>query len=829
MGKNAGRHISSGPSYGTNITASEHNNPLHKKTPSNSNPPRDVSQIPRTPTSNSSPSTSSSSTMGLTPKPFADPIEAFFGLSTPYFFLVFSVYTLFAFSGWSVRWWISGTPLLCFLVLYGALQSDLPLTQPAQRLPYVAGILAFYTVLSTSWLAYYILTLITWPLVVIFAIANSTVLQRIVRRSMHGIGRDMHYFRDKIACFDLPALDIDVRVNGMMVIEGMTFTLSTLTIEAHSIEVALKVDEGLEICFRTEKAIARLGRCVEIGDVYITLKTEMDTGPGSTFATRRCNTVDTMTNAGRQPENLHPTSLGNVIEQVKDVTDTQCFDEDEDYAIQTWTKRVQHIYSNTAIHAARMRLQSTAGEKYNTLTAKERKAMMASALQTATSITHPPTWSIAVSQLKARTPAWIHEFNNRFPLIQRTILNIIAHLHPVKCNGVIGNITGLFSSGMLQRAVFKHYKNENKDISKLASRIQTWLETGNFVVQLSKINGIAQVPTTISYDIVALIKTSTVQVFKVLVAPDFCSSTDCLLDEDDAVSVDSAASNVSNRSGKSGISVTIKDKAGIKQEVDKGISEVARFNGVSATVEVPSLLLPHHEYLFPPPPEAEIKLGPEDRPIGSQGLEKVASDVSVYPYEDDSMQDDVLADNFDGRHPALLPQPHGAEESTNKETDEVFVVATVLASLPAQFNSTILHFATALLKASKLIEIEKGANNLSDCGFEVNIDQEDADLSTPSPRSRSLSRMGNKISATMKRTFAGAVDDAWIARLVGRLVSKVEGLKGEIGYKMPIAVDLKPRRLVGLGPKGTAADYGLFSRKEVRELWPDDNPYRRNC
>ncbi|KAK6529464.1 hypothetical protein TWF281_008637 [Arthrobotrys megalospora] len=741
-----------------------------------------------------------------------DPVEGFFGLSTPAFSLAFSIYTIFAFPEWSIRWWISGTPLLCFLILYGASVSELPNTYPTQRLPYILGILFVYLLLSTSWLAHCVLTTLTWPFVAILATANFTFLQAIVRRSMRRLGRDMHFFQNKIACFDLPALDIDVRANGMMVIEGVTFTLSTLTLEAHSIEVALKIDEGLEVCLRTEKAIARFGRCVEIGDVYVTLKTEMDTGPGSVFAIRRSNTFDTMKDS-RRPEQLQSKSLGDVLEKVKDVTDTQYLDDDESYAIREYSKRLNHIHENTAIHTARKRLLSLASDKYSHFTIKEKKAMIASALQTAASITHPPTWSIAVSHLKARTPAWIHEFNNRFPVVQRTMLNVIAHLHPVKCNGVIGNLTGLFASGMLEQAVFKQYKDENKEISKLASRVQTWLETGNFVVQVSKINGVAQVPSTVSYDILTSIKTSTVQVFKVLVAPEI---SDPLLDEDDAISVESAASNASNHSGKSGVSFTIKDKAGIKQEKDKGISEVARINGLSGTVEVPSMLLPHHEYLFPPPPASRGK--------GGRTLAKVEEDVAVFREEDDRLEDDVLTDDFDGRK-----TPAGITDSEGK--DEVYVIATALASLPAQFNSTILHFATALLKASKLIEIEKGISIIGrDNGAAMDGGDEDEGSAAATPtRSRSLSRMGTRISKAMKRTFTGAVDDAWIARLVGRLVGKVEGLRGEVGYKMPIPVDLGPRRLQGLGPKGTAADYGLFSKQEVRELWPDDNPFRRNC
>ncbi|KAF3294398.1 hypothetical protein TWF132_003387 [Orbilia oligospora] len=808
MGKAAARDPSPSPRSSIDSNASH----LPERPTGKSLEESQVLSEPGPLSSNPSESTSLPSLPVFDSSRHSDPIEGFFGLSTPIFSLAFSIYTLFAFPEWSKRWWISGVPLLCFLILYGASISKLPNTHPTQRLPYVVGILIVYLIFSTSWLAHYALTIITWPVVAILATANFTFLQTVVRRSMRRLGRDMHYFQNKIACFDLPALDIDVRANGMMVIEGLTFTVSTFTLEAHSIEVVLKVDDGLEVCLRAEKAIARLGRCVEIGDVYVALKTEMDTGPGSVFAIRRSNTFDTLKESKR-PEQLRPKSLGDTIEKVKDVTDTHYLDEDESYAIQEYSRRLNHIHENTAIHAARKRLLTSTDDKYSRLTIKEKKAMIASELQTAASITHPPTWSIAVSQLKARTPAWIHEFNNRFPVFQLTMLNVIAHLHPVKCNGVIGNLTGLFASGMLEQAVFKHYKNENKEISKLASRVQTWLETGNFVVQVSKINGVAQVPSTVSYDILASIKTSTVQIFKVLVAPEI---SDPLLDGDDAISVESAVSNMSNSSGKSRVSFTIKDKVGLKQEEDKGISEVARITGLSGTVEVPSLLLPHHEYLFPPPPASK----------GSYGrvLAKVEEDVTVFGEEDDRLEGDFLVDDFDGRKTA-------AGVADSEEKDEVYVIATVLASLPAQFNSTTLHFATALLKASKLIEIEKGVpflgkDNLN--GIDGGEEDEGGTSATPT-RSRSLSKMGTKINKVMKRTVTGAVDDAWIARLLGRLVGKVENLKGEVGYKMPIAVDLGPRRLQGLGPKGTAVDYGLFGKQEIRELWPDDNPFRKNC
>jgi hypothetical protein len=51
------------------------------------------------------------------------------------------------------------------------------------------------------------------------------------------LGGQPHLIRDKLALFNLPALEIDTDVDGLLVIRGITISFSTLTLIAHGIEL----------------------------------------------------------------------------------------------------------------------------------------------------------------------------------------------------------------------------------------------------------------------------------------------------------------------------------------------------------------------------------------------------------------------------------------------------------------------------------------------------------------------------------------------------------------------------------------------------------------
>lgn len=60
------------------------------------------------------------------------------------------------------------------------------------------------------------------------------------------LGGQSHFIRDKLALFDLPALEIDTDVEGLLVIRGVTISFSTLTVIAHGIELGT-IDSALDI------------------------------------------------------------------------------------------------------------------------------------------------------------------------------------------------------------------------------------------------------------------------------------------------------------------------------------------------------------------------------------------------------------------------------------------------------------------------------------------------------------------------------------------------------------------------------------------------------
>lgn len=59
------------------------------------------------------------------------------------------------------------------------------------------------------------------------------------RKCLRKVLTQLHFTRDKIALFNLPALEINTDVDGLLVVRGLTIELSSLTIVAHGIELGM--------------------------------------------------------------------------------------------------------------------------------------------------------------------------------------------------------------------------------------------------------------------------------------------------------------------------------------------------------------------------------------------------------------------------------------------------------------------------------------------------------------------------------------------------------------------------------------------------------------
>ena len=174
------------------------------------------------------------------------------------------------------------------------------------------------------------------------------------------------------------------------------------------------------------------------------------------------------------------------------------------------------------------------------------------------------------------------------------------------------------------------------------------------------------------------------------------------------------------------------------------IEQVCRFGGGDASFQIPSYLLPHHEHLLPPKATREE----EDR------LQK-----SVDAAED--KLDKVLAER-------------SLEEA---EKDETNVKMSAHVSLPVAFSQDVLDFIAALVKASKIVEIEQ----------EIHDEKE---------HHHGIQAFGRGVKETIKKTTVESiVNDSWIAKMVGKVTKKLEESKGDVGYSGTIPVQLKKYRL----------------------------------
>lgn len=147
-----------------------------------------------------------------------------------------SVVLLVCSTQWARTWVLSGSAIESLLIIYGAgrglrIFSDIPLWTV------LATLNLLHAISSTSWLLHGVFMALCYPVIGITCLVQFDWIATLARKNLRRVLRSLHFTRDKIAFFNLPALEIDTDVDGLMVIRGMTFCLSTMTIVANGIEL----------------------------------------------------------------------------------------------------------------------------------------------------------------------------------------------------------------------------------------------------------------------------------------------------------------------------------------------------------------------------------------------------------------------------------------------------------------------------------------------------------------------------------------------------------------------------------------------------------------
>jgi hypothetical protein len=503
------------------------------------------------------------------------------GLELTFYFLSMAALTLLLYA-WSKAWFASGTPFLIFTLLLGR-PEDLFKHPPFLAMVMLA-IHASYLICSTSWLLIRLYKAVCYPAIFIIAIIRLPRLQIMLREAVRPLfASSFHFYGDTIAFFGLPALEIDDGdVPCLLNIRGVTFHLKTCTFHVTGIEVGVKINDDLEIGIQTDTFIWRVGRGIEIGDVYGSVK-----GPFSEkrhierdFAQDHEQAQRDITK-GRPPIPMRHASASAIAHEVR--------------AKEQYEATLTKIDIEDLTHRARRFHKDTPAD------ANQMHALIGSYIHGFESVPNPPKKSIKSSTLKkALFSRMVRAAVQKIPVLLRLFLNPVAHNHPVVFKSITLTGAGLYINQMLEHKLYKHYIEENHSLEKIKKDVEAFLTDGKFSIVLEGVLGIASVPLITKYDIVTFVKTPIIHVIKA--GPRANSDDETLVN------------------GHS--------------EREEALT-VAAVSGVAATFTIPSYLLPFHEHLLP---EQPANAGEEDVALINMSI--LASLPATF---DEAMNDFALA------------------------------------------------------------------------------------------------------------------------------------------------------------------------------------------
>ncbi|KAL1610204.1 hypothetical protein SLS60_001869 [Paraconiothyrium brasiliense] len=248
------------------------------------------------------------------------------------------------------------------------------------------------------------------------------------------------------------------------------------------------------------------------------------------------------------------------------------------------------------------------------------------------------------------------------------------------------------------------------------------------------------------------------------------------------------------------------------------LTQVVHLGGADATFVLPSYLLPHHEHLFPP----------------------ILTDF-------DEMRIEQEIEEMAGTPQAVRMK----KDLERRRKDETCMKIAVHGHLPALFDQQLLNFVAATVKATKVIEVEKGHEELvlkraENDKLEMEIRRVDSvasesvapesiksdnasasstesDAATTGSQNSVPVSTSSTISATparsttwkagMNKAFKGmntkiqdgwrkagiqtvnvVANDRWIASIIGRIMRKLEKAQGDVGYSGLIAMPMAEYR-----------------------------------
>ncbi|SMR44211.1 unnamed protein product [Zymoseptoria tritici ST99CH_3D1] len=375
--------------------------------------------------------------------------------------------------------------------------------------------------------------------------------RRIFRTPTTGV----HFIKDKVAGFGLPALHVDLGLEGLLTIRGWTLSLSTLTIELHGIEAAYNLSEEMHVALYCDSFAIRLCRGVSTGPIHSVLKREkfiIQLGDlASTLEERRMY---------EGPPEKSSTRAQNLIDH-----SDECHDKEADLrtpgklsrdsmAQSEYDKIRRKIHTTSPIQQCRERTEAQTPPQLEQKT----RAATCEKLEQVPSVPHRSRRCIKASTILELIPSWLRQLFSRMPLLLRLILMPTTYLHPVSVESASISASGSWMASMMQDAVHSVYSDDRDDIKQLEQTAFDWMDNAFFCMDLSEIQTLVRISTRKSQNMESSIR---------------CGSSMVMRIDSDTNTVAPAMS----------------------------------IDGADANFTIPSFFLPSHEHLLPPRPDVRAE------------------------------------------------------------------------------------------------------------------------------------------------------------------------------------------------------------------------------
>jgi hypothetical protein len=314
------------------------------------------------------------------------------------------------------------------------------------------------------------------PIILLTSLLQFNLAADLARRYLRLVLKQLHFTRDKIALFNLPAMEIDTEVDGLLVIRGVTIQLSTLTLVAHGIELGMpsprvmptsliftgiKLTKDLELGAHCEEVTIRLFRDIAIGDVLANIKG----GAEMTLVEQEEETADAddddsifastsllrTATAGSMGFNDRP-KLRASLTGTRDVKDTSAEDglanvttlsPDDAEAEKQYRGILADIRRTGPIYQARAGVIDKAQASHEELTSEgELLAAICTGMHEFPSVPHPTDRSVRVTTLQNLSSPATRRFLHRLPFLLRLLLNVLSYFHSISFATISATASG---------------------------------------------------------------------------------------------------------------------------------------------------------------------------------------------------------------------------------------------------------------------------------------------------------------------------------------------------------------------------------------------------